>query len=172
MEPQNRPAVKMEWIPISEETYPQVAKIYAEGLETKIATFETTVPDWEYWNASHHQFARISLQEKGKLLGWASLSPVSKRKVYNGVAEVSIYVASHARGKGVGKKLLGKLIEISEEHNIWTLQSGIFKDNEASIQLHKNCGFRVIGYREKVGKLDGKWLDNVLLERRSKVIGI
>ncbi len=162
----------MNLIEISEENYPEVARIYGEGLLTGTATFETTIPNWEKWDAGHLSFGRILAVEKDRYLGWASLSSVSSRCVYGGVAEVSVYVSDSARGKGVGEFLLKKLIEISEENNIWTLQSGIFRDNVASRELHIKCGFREVGYKEKVGQLHGVWKDNVLLERRSKVVGI
>ena len=162
----------MKLIEISEENYSEVARIYGEGLQTGTATFETTIPSWEKWNDGHLPFGRILAVEKDRYLGWASLSPVSSRCVYGGVAEVSVYVSDSARGKGVGEFLLKKLIEISEENNIWTLQSGIFRDNIASHKLHIKCGFREIGFKEKVGQLRGIWKDNVLLERRSKIVGL
>jgi len=162
----------MNLIEISEENYPEVARIYGEGLQTGTATFETTIPSWEKWDAGHLPFGRIIAIEDNNYLGWAALSPVSSRCVYGGVAEVSVYVAETARGKGAGAFLLKNLIEISEANNIWTLQSGIFRDNVASHKLHIKCGFREVGYKEKVGQLHGVWKDNVLLERRSKVVGI
>ncbi len=159
-------------IEISAENYPEVARIYGDGLKTGIATFETTIPSWEKWDGGHLSFGRIMATEENNYLGWAALSPVSSRCVYGGVAEVSVYISEKARGKGVGEILLKKLIEISEANNIWTLQSGIFRDNMASHKLHIKCGFREIGYKEKVGQLRGVWKDNVLLERRSKIVGI
>jgi phosphinothricin acetyltransferase len=162
----------MNLVEISEENYPAVARIYGEGLQTGTATFETTIPSWEKWNDGHLPFGRIIAVEDNNYLGWAALSPVSSRCVYGGVAEVSVYVAETARGKGAGAFLLKNLIEISEANNIWTLQSGIFRDNVASHKLHIKCGFREVGYKEKVGQLHGVWKDNVLLERRSKVVGI
>lgn len=165
-------AVDMKIIEISEENYPEVARIYGEGLQTGTATFETVIPDWEKWNDGHLSFGRILAVEEYKSLGWAALSPVSSRCVYGGVAEVSVYVSDSSRGKGVGEFLLKKLIEISEENNIWTLQSGIFRDNIASHKLHIKCGFRKVGYKERIGQLKGVWKDNVLLERRSKIVGI
>lgn len=162
----------MNLIEISEENYPEVARIYGEGLQTGTATFETTIPSWEKWDAGHLPFGRIIAVEDNNYLGWAALSPVSSRCVYGGVAEVSVYVAETARGKGAGAFLLKNLIEISEANNIWTLQSGIFRDNVASHKLHIKCGFREVGYKEKVGQLHGVWKDNVLFERRSKVVGI
>ena len=162
----------MKLIEISEENYSEVARIYGEGLQTGTATFETTIPSWEKWNDGHLPFGRIIAVEDNNYLGWAALSPVSSRCVYGGVAEVSVYVAETARGKGAGAFLLKNLIEISEANNIWTLQSGIFRDNVASHKLHIKCGFREVGYKEKVGQLHGVWKDNVLLERRSKIIGV
>ncbi len=169
---QTATVASMNLINISAENYPEVARIYGEGLQTGTATFETTIPNWEKWDAGHLSFGRILAVDENKYLGWAALSPVSSRCVYGGVAEVSVYISENARGKGVGEFLLKKLIEISEENNIWTLQSGIFRENTASHRLHSKCGFREIGYKEKVGQLNGIWKDNVLLERRSKIVGI
>ena len=157
-------------IDIQKEHYDAIASIYAEGIATGIATFETTVPSWEQWNTSHLQIGRIAAILNNNIVGWAALSPVSSRCVYEGVAEVSVYVSEMAHGKGVASLLILKLIEISETHNIWTLQSGIFPSNEASIGLHRKLGFREIGYREKIAKLHGIWYDNVLFEKRSKTI--
>ena len=149
-----------------------VARIYAEGMATGYATFEQEVPSWESWNGNHLDSCRIVAIEKDKLLGWAALSPVSSRCVYGGVAEVSVYVGSHARGQGVGKALMQQLISESEAAGLWTLQSGIFPENIASIVLHEKVGFRKIGVRERVGKLEDEWKDNVLFERRSQTVGI
>lgn len=149
-----------------------VAAIYAEGISTGYATFETTVPEYEAWDNAHMQTCRIVATRNAKILGWAALSPVSSRCVYGGVAEVSVYVANDSRGMGLGKLLLSQLIEKSESAGLWTIQSGIFPENEGSIELHKKVGFRYIGKRERVGKLDGEWKDNVLFEKRSTKIGI
>jgi phosphinothricin acetyltransferase len=157
---------------ITKENFSFVLQIYAEGLSTGMATFEKDLPSWQKWNAGHLEYGRIAAFEEGKMLGWAALSPVSSRCVYGGVAEVSVYVGMDSQRRGVGKYLLENLIKISEEEGIWTLQSGIMPQNVGSILLHQKCGFRKIGYREKVAKLDGIWTDNVLLERRSKVVGI
>jgi len=165
-------AAKMEIQPIAEHNYAEVARIYQEGIDTGVATFETTVPAWQDWSVAHLENGRIVAIDGGKIVGWAALSPVSSRCVYGGVAEVSVYVDAASRGKGVGKYLLNKLIEISEANNIWTLQSGIFRANAGSIALHEKCGFRIIGYRERIGKLGDVWKDNVLLERRSTVVGV
>src|SRR5690606_5286931 len=162
----------MKIINISAENYPEVAKIYGEGLLTGTATFETTIPSWEKWDSGHLSFGRIMAVEENNFLGWAALSPVSSRCVYGGVAEVSVYVSDSARRKGVGEFLLKKLIELSKENNIWTLQTSIYRDNIARHKLHMKCGFREIGFKERVGQLKGVWKDNVLLERRSKIVGI
>ncbi len=162
----------MEIAKIEAGHYPQVADIYLQGIATGMATFQTEATDWGTWDKSHLPNCRIAAFEDNQMAGWAALSPVSSRCVYAGVAEVSIYIAENFRGKGVGKYLLSKLIEESETAGLWTLQSGIFSDNTASIKLHEQCGFRVIGYREKIGKKDGIWKDNIIMERRSEVVGI
>ena len=148
-----------------------VREIYREGIATGNATFETELPDWEKWNSGHRQDCRLVARERDEILGWAALSPVSARRVYAGVAEVSVYVAAAARGSGVGKALLRMLIEESERHQVWTLQAGIFPENAASIALHKYCGFREVGVRRRVGKLGDTWRDVLLLERRSQIVG-
>ena len=150
----------------------QVRSIYLEGIKTGLATFETEAPDWERWNANHLKQCRLVAKAAASVVGWAALSPVSARRAYAGVAEVSVYVAESSRGRGAGHALLEALITCSEEHGIWTLQAGIFALNEASLALHKRCGFREVGRRERISKLNGKWLDVVLLERRSKVVGV
>ena len=158
-------------IPLLPDSWPQVKAIYEQGLATGMATFETTAPNWEKWNSSHLSFARLVAVEDGTVIGWAALSPVSNRCVYGGVAEVSVYIATQHRGKGVGKKLLQQLIIDSEANGIWTLQAGIFAENLASAQLHYSVGFRMVGYREKIGKLGNQWRNTLLLERRSTIIG-
>ncbi len=149
-----------------------VSKIYTQGIATGFATFETNTPSFEAWDAAHMTSCRIVATENEKVLGWAALSPVSSRCVYGGVAEVSVYVGSDSRGKGVGKLLMNNLIKESEAAGLWTIQSGIFPENTGSIALHKKAGFRYIGKRERVGKLDGVWKDNLLFERRSDAVGI
>jgi phosphinothricin acetyltransferase len=148
----------------------QVRAIYLEGLHEGNSTFETEAPSWEAWDAGHLKDPRLVMRVAGKVLGWAALSPVSKRSVYCGVAEVSIYVTERARGKGIGRALLEQLIKESEHAGIWTLQASIFPENEASIQLHLKCGFREVGKRERIAKLKGVWRDTILLERRSKLV--
>ncbi|NNK40344.1 MAG: N-acetyltransferase, partial [Winogradskyella sp.] len=139
---------------------------------TGVATFETLAPSWAKWHKDHLSFARLVAILDDIVVGFAALSPVSQRKVYRGVAEVSIYIATNQRGKGVGKMLLNQLIQDSEDNNIWMLQASIFPENPASVALHESCGFRIVGKRKKIGKRLGKWYDNLLLERRSKKIGI
>jgi len=150
--------------------WPAVRAIYLEGIATRTATFEEDAPDWELWNSKHHQHSRFIAVEDGSVAGWAALSPVSPRHVYRGVAEVSIYFAGPAGGRGVGRNLIQALIESSEAHGIWTLQSAIFPENVASIRLHQRAGFRTIGERERIGQLAGEWRTTVLMERRSRVI--
>ena len=152
--------------------WPEVRRIYFEGIATGNGTFETEAPSWEKWDSGHLRDCRLIAYEGGEVLAWAALNPVSSRRVYAGVTEVSIYVAENARRKGVGRKLLGALIEASERCGIWTLQAGIFPENVASMTLHKALGFRELGRRERIGKMGDRWRDVILLERRSKVAGV
>jgi L-amino acid N-acyltransferase YncA len=154
--------------PMLPEHWPEVERTYLEGIATGNATFETESPGWENWDAKHHRHSRLIAQEGSTLLGWAALSQVSTRHVYAGVAEVSIYVAEAARGRGVGRALLAALVEQAELNGIWTLQAGIFPENRPSIALHKAYGFREVGVRERIGQLRGVWRDVVLLERRGR----
>jgi L-amino acid N-acyltransferase YncA len=144
-----------------------VRAIYLEGIATGNATFEQSAPEWEKWDAGHLPGARIVARSEGDVVGWAALSAVSSRCVYAGVAEVSIYVAERARGRGVGRQLMAHLIAESEAAGIWTLQAGIFPENVASIALHQRAGFRIVGQRERLGQMNGRWRDVVLMERRS-----
>ena len=148
-----------------------VLAIYAEGLATGEATFETEAPPWVAWDAGHLQDCRLVARAGGTLVGWAALTPVSGRCVYAGVAEVSVYVAAAARGQGVGGQLLRQLVAASEGVGLWTLQASIFPENVASVRLHEHCGFRVVGRRERIGQLRGTWRDTLLLERRSATVG-
>lgn len=154
------------------EDWAAVRAIYLEGIATGNATFEKSAPEWRAWDAAHLKTCRFVAGAGGDVLGWAALGPVSGRSVYSGVAEVSVYVGQRARGRGVGSKLLAALVEASEREGIWTLQAGIFPENVASIALHERAGFRVVGRRERLGAMDGRWRDVVLLERRSKVAGV
>ncbi len=157
---------------MKDEDWPAVKSIYQEGIATGNATFETDVPDWQKWDNTHLRDCRLIAKTEGKIIGWVALSPVSKRPVYSGVAEVSLYVKASARGQGVGKALLRAVIEESERACIWTLQGAIFPGNAASIALCKTCGFREVGRRECIGQMNGVWRDVVLMERRSKVVGV
>lgn len=150
----------------------QVSSIYQQGIDTGNATFQLDIPNWSDWNIGHLPTCRIVAEVDNEILGWAALSPVSSRCVYRGVAEVSIYVANRSFGKKIGTKLLDKLISESEKNGIWTLQAGIFPENKASLRIHEKLGFRKVGYREKIGRMNGIWRDTILLERRSDVTGI
>ena len=150
---------------------PQVLGIYGEGIATGDATFETSTPRWEDWDRKHIAHSRLVAHLGETVLGWAALSPVSDRCVYGGVAEVSVYVGAAARGAGVGHALLDALVRSSEANGIWTLQSGIFPENGASLRIHERCGFRILGVRRRVGQMNGRWRDVMLLERRSDVVG-
>lgn len=152
--------------------WPAVRAIYLEGIATGNATFETSAPQWEKWDAAHIASSRLVARVNSEVLGWAALSAVSSRCVYAGVAEVSIYVAAAARGRGIGLRLLSELVKASEQAGIWTLQAGIFADNDASVRLHERCGFRIVGTRERLGQLKGTWRDVLLMERRSAVAGV
>jgi phosphinothricin acetyltransferase len=181
------PVKSMEYsiLPMLPDHWPVVREIYAQGIATGNATFETELPDWEKWDSSHRKDCRLvavdELDEdkaehltplaEFKVLGWAALSPVSSRRVYRGVAEVSVYVAAAARGRGVGKALLEALVQESEGNGLWSLQAGIFPENTASIELHKSCGFHKVGIRRRIGKLGDRWRDVLLLERRSLKVG-
>jgi phosphinothricin acetyltransferase len=151
------------------EHWPFVRAIYLQGIATGNATFQQTAPAWDEWDAGHLAVCRLIARDGEEIVGWAALSAVSRRAVYAGVAEVSVYVADGARGKGVGKALLAELIRQSERNGIWTLQSGIFPENVASIELHRSLGFRVVGVRERIGCMNGQWRDVCLMERRSPV---
>lgn len=147
----------------------QVRSIYLEGIRSGHSTFETDAPSWERWDEGHHQFARLVMRDEETILGWAALSPVSKRHVYRGVAELTVYVSENARGQGIGRALLEALIDDSEKNGIWTLQASIFPENIASIQLHLRYGFREVGRRERIAMLNGIWRDTLLFERRSSI---
>ena len=157
----------MELSPLTHEHWPQVREIYLAGVATGDATFETNAPSWEEWDASHLKFARLVLSSAADIKGWAALSRVSARKAYAGVAEVSVYVAPDCHGQGLGTTLLVALISESEKNGIWTLQASIFPENLASLALHRSAGFREVGRRERIAKLNGVWRSTVLLERRS-----
>lgn len=150
------------------DDWDQVAEIFRQGIETGNATFETQIPSWEKWDSAHIQSCRIVATIENVVIGWAALVPVSSRKVYAGVGEISIYISNRYQGLKIGTRLLERLIDESEKEGFWTLQAGIFPENKASIKLHQNHGFRIVGYREKIGQMKGVWRDTILLERRSK----
>jgi L-amino acid N-acyltransferase YncA len=152
------------------EDWPAVRAIYEDGIRSGDATFETEAPSWEGWDVTHVE-PRLVAESGSLVVGWAALSPVSDRCCYEGVGEVSVYVAEAARGGGVGRALLQELVDRSEQAGYWTLHAGMFPENEASLRLHKACGFREVGVRERLGRLGGVWRDVLLLERRSAVVG-
>lgn len=152
------------------DDWPAVRAIYEEGMRGGDATFETEPPTWEVWDAAHPEL-RLVAERDGAVVGWAALSPSSARHCYRGVGEVSVYVAETGRGSGLGRALLDALVERSEQAGYWTLTAGVFPENEASIRLHKSCGFRAVGVREGIGEADGVWRDVIWLERRSAVVG-
>jgi L-amino acid N-acyltransferase YncA len=172
-------------VPMPPDLWPAVREIYREGIATENATFETELPEWEKWDSSHHKHCRlIALEPRDeavseiliplegvRVLGWTALSAISSRRVYAGVAEVSVYVAAVARGHCVGKALLQALVRQSEENGIWTLQAGIFPENTASIAMHRACGFREVGIRHRIARLGETWRDVMMLERRSATVG-
>lgn len=149
----------------------QVRAIYLEGIAAGNSTFETEAPSWEKWDEGHLQIARLVMRDGDRILGWAALSPVSKRSAYRGVAELTVYVTESARGQGLGRALLEALIEESEQNGIWTLQASIFPENKASLKLHLACGFREVGRRERIAMLNSVWRDTLLFERRSEMVG-
>jgi L-amino acid N-acyltransferase YncA len=153
--------------PLRPADWPAVRAIYQAGIATGDATFETAAPTWEAWDAAHLPGHRLLATDGDRVLGWAALAPVSDRCAYAGVAEDSIYVAPQAQGRGVGRALLDALVASAERAGIWTVQTGIFPENRASVRLHQACGFRVVGVRERIGRLHGRWRDVLLLERRS-----
>jgi L-amino acid N-acyltransferase YncA len=154
------------------EDGPAILAIYESGITTRNATFETAVPSWEDWDRRHHAHSRFAYEEDGQVVGWVALAPVSSRPAYSGVAEVSIYLAPGARGRGIGTRLMERAITSSEAHGIWTLYAALFPENEASVRLHAKCGFRRVGMRERIARLDGVWRDTLIMERRSRVVGL
>jgi L-amino acid N-acyltransferase YncA len=157
--------------PMAPADWPEVSAIYEEGIATGLGTFETASPSWEEWNVARLPHSRLVAREQA-IVGWAALSPVSRRPCYAGVAEIGIYIAAAARGRGVGLALLRALIESAEAHGIWTLQGATIAENAASLALQAKCGFRVVGRRERISKLNGSWRDTILTERRSARLGV
>jgi phosphinothricin acetyltransferase len=152
------------------ENWAEVARIYAEGIATGNATFETEVPAWAAWDAAHLAEHRFLAERDGRVVGWIALSPASRRPCYAGVAEISVYVAEDARGNGVGTELLAAVVASAERDGLWTLQTNVFPENEPSLALLRRFGFRTVGTRERIGRLHGVWRDTVLVERRSEVV--
>lgn len=159
----------MEIQVLKKKHYKAVAKIYRDGLDTGIATFETEVPNWKRWKRKFLKDGRFVAIQNGEVIGWCALSPVSKREVYKGVAESTIYIASEHRGKGVGRRLLNHLVIASRNAGYWTLQASIFSENKTSIYLHEQCGYRVVGIRERIAKRNGQWYNNILMEHRNDI---
>jgi phosphinothricin acetyltransferase len=157
---------------LRESDWERVRTIYLEGLATGQASFETDAPSWEAWDAAHLAHSRLAARGEGRVVGWAALTPMSKRRCYAGVAEVSIYVAAAARGRGLGRRLLAELVASSERHGIWTLFGSTFPENAASLRAQAACGFRVMGRRERIAQHHGVWRDTVITERRSAIAGV
>jgi L-amino acid N-acyltransferase YncA len=155
---------------MAESDWPAVQRIYAEGIATRNATFDTEAPSWDDFDAGRLPGHRLVAVEAGEVVGWAALSPTSSRECYAGVVENSVYVAANARGRGVGRALMEALIAGADKVGLWTIETGIFPENEASLALHERLGFRVVGRRERIAKLDGVWRDTIFLERRSPAI--
>jgi L-amino acid N-acyltransferase YncA len=156
--------------PLAQADWPRVEAIYAEGIATGDATFETAPPSWEEFDAGRLPDHRFVAVENGEVVGWIAVSPTSSRECYAGVVENSVYVAETARGRGVGRALMDALIASTEAAGIWTIQTGVFPENEATLALHERAGFRVVGRHERIAQLDGVWRDTLLLERRSASI--
>ena len=154
-----------------ESDLPVVLEIYQKGIETGNATFETMLPTADHWSRSHHKFCRLVCVDRGEVAGWTALSPVSPRPCYAGVAELSIYVRPGCTGRGIGSRLMARLVPESERNGIWTLYASIFPENKASRRLLLKFGFRKIGRRESIAQLDGRWRSTLILERRSKTVG-
>ena len=165
----NNNHIEVRFRSLRKKDWDSVAEIYKQGIETGNATFETEIPSWDKWDSKHLKICRIVAEYEKKVIAWAALVPVSAREVYSGVAEITIYVSDKYQGLKIGTKLLEKMITGSEKSGIWTLQAVIFPENKASLKIHQKHGFREVGYREKIGKMNGNWRDTILLERRSKV---
>ncbi len=163
----------MNIMPLAPSHWLDIKRIYEEGIATGRATFTIWAPEWEVWDKQYYKHSRLAASdETGLVLGWIAIMPVSVRSVYSGVAELSVYISEGQRGKGLGRALMNALIESSEQNGIWTLQAVILTENDASIMLHTQMGFRLVGYREKIAQLKGKWRDSVLMERRSRMVGV
>ncbi len=157
---------------MTEQDCARVLEIYQMGIETRNATFETAIPSWADWDSVHLKHSRFVYIDNGNVIGWVALSPLSTRSAYQGVAELSIYIDTNILGKGIGSLLMYKVITSSEENGIWSLYSSVFPENTATLKLHEKFNFRIVGTREKIGQIDGKWRDTILLERRSGMTGL
>ena len=160
-------AVSIRVRELRHEDWPEVARIFEEGVRAG-GTLATEAPTWEAWDGVHT--LRLVAENDGRVVGWAALEPTSAREVYSGVARSSVYVTESARGEGIGRALMAELIARSERERVWTIEAGMFPENEASLALHLSLGFRVVGLRERIGRRDGNWRDVLLLERRSEVV--
>jgi phosphinothricin acetyltransferase len=156
--------------PLHAGDWPSVERIYAEGIAAGNATFETEPPSWDEFDSGRLPGHRFVADEGGEVVGWVALSPTSRRDCYSGVVEHSVYVAEHARGRGVGRALMNALLESTDAAGIWTIQTSVFPENDASVTLHERVGFRIVGRRERIARLDGEWRDTILLERRSPAV--
>jgi L-amino acid N-acyltransferase YncA len=157
--------------PLLPDDWPAVEAIWAEGIDTRNATFETETPSWASFDATRHREHRLVAVAGSEVVGWAALSPISRRECYAGVAENSVYVAAGARGRGTGRALMEALVAGADAGGIWTIQTSVFPENAASLALHERVGFRVVGRRERIAQLDGIWRDTLFLERRSPLVG-
>ncbi len=166
-----RPVDGVRVEPMRPDDWAAVRRIFEDGIATGDATFETAAPSWEEWDGAHLPHSRLVARLGDDVVGWAALAPTSTRRVYRGVAELSVYVADGARGRGIGTALLHELIRSAEAEGIWTLQTGIFPENTVSVRLHERCGFRVVGLRSRLGRMHGRWRDVLLMERRSDAVG-
>jgi L-amino acid N-acyltransferase YncA len=155
---------------LTAEDWPAVREIFEQGIAGRNATFEVEAPSWEAWHRAQLDGQRYVAVEQGRVVGWVAAHPVSMRPCYRGVVEHSVYVHDDWQGKGIGRALLERLFESTEAAGIWTIQTGIFPENEASLALHRKAGFRVVGTQERLGKMDGVWRNVVVLERRSEAI--
>jgi L-amino acid N-acyltransferase YncA len=162
--------VRPELRELRPDDWPEVAAIYWDGIRSGLASFETSVPSWEEWDAGHLPAPRLVAVVLDEIVGWAALAPVSSRRCYRGVAENSVYVAREWRGRGVGRLLLDALVRRAERGGIWTIQTSVFPENRASLALHLRAGFRIVGARERIAKRDGLWRDTLFLERRSALV--
>jgi L-amino acid N-acyltransferase YncA len=161
----------LEIRPLVPDDWPAVEAIWADGIVTRSATFETETPSWVTFDGTRHPGHRLVAAVDGEIVGWAALAPVSRRPCYLGVAEDSVYVASTARGQGVGRALMAALVAGADAGGIWTIQTSVFPENVASLALHERVGFRIVGRRERIAQLDGVWRDTLFLERRSPAVG-